>query len=312
MSALTSICYSGKLVHEACLDVLFNRTVVTAVIIVGPPLTPLPFLADPTSYARKQGAPVLDGDDLGTERVIDLASQADVGISLGYGRILRKREIEAPRLGTFNIHPAALPQYRGRHPDLYAIIDGQTIVGITLHRMDTGIDTGPIIAQAEETVSPEETIATLTDRLYDRGAGLLEEFLDRLTRSEPIPEQPQPKSADPLELRRVINWHDSAWRINNLVRALTYPWPMAQTFLAGIPLLVSKVRVVEDGFIHPGYISEILDDAIRVGTGGHSIDILELRDPTRSIISIDQFASEFKPVPGETRFDDSIQGSKID
>ena len=307
MPTLTSICYAGKLVHEACLDVLFNRTVVMTVIIAGPPLTPLPFLADPATYAQKHGAPVLAGADVGTEQLIDLVSQADMGLSLGYSRILRKREIDAPRLGTFNLHPSALPHYRGRHPDLYAIMDGQTRVGITLHRMDPGIDMGPIIAQASETVSPDETIATLTDRLYDRGAGLLEEFLDRLTSNELIPEQPQPKSVDPLELRRVINWHDSAWRINNLVRALTYPWPMAQTFLGGKPLLVSKVRVVEDGLIHPGYISEILDDAIRVGTGGHSIDILELRDLTRSIISIDQFASEFKPVPGETRFDDSTQ-----
>jgi methionyl-tRNA formyltransferase len=224
---------------------------------------------------------------------------------LGYGNILRKGVLDAPRLGTFNLHPSALPEYRGLHPDLYAMMDGRNQIGITLHRMDSRIDTGPIVSQSLETLSPDDTIVTLSDRIYARGAVLIEGFFNQIMNDEQIPNTVQPSSVDPLDHQRIINWHDSGWRINNLVRALTYPWPMAKTYLAGKPLLVSKVRETEDGAIEPGLILEFLDDGIRVGTGGHSVDILELRNTDREIIRIDDLKSEFQVAPGSTRFEDS-------
>ena len=286
------------------MEELFSRSDVVSVIVGGPALTPLPYLADPKEHAKRFGVTVLDSDDIGTEDLIGLASQADVGISLGCNRILRKREIEAPRLGTFNLHPSALPEYRGLHPDLYAIMDGQKNVGVTLHRMDTRIDTGPIVAQRIEVVSPDDTVVSLTDRLYSHGASLLGQLLTELATHNTVAEYEQPKSFDPLEIRRVINWNDSAWRIANLVRALTFPWPMAKTNLQDKTLLVSRIRVVDDGVINPGRVTMVMDDAIRVGTGGHSVDIQELRDEVRKILPLDQLVSELRLVPGETCFGD--------
>ena len=280
---------------------LFQNSRVVSLVSAGPPLTPLPFLADPKEYADRWDAPLLESSDVSKERLKDLASEVDVGVSLGCRRILRKEELSAPRYGTFNLHPSALPKYRGMHPDLYAIMDGQTSVGITLHRMDTGIDTGPIVAQATEEVCPDDTIVSLTDKLYSRGAGLLEELLVELASEAPVvSEVRQVRSFDQLEPRRDIDWRDSGWRIHNLVRALTYPWPMARTRYGGQELLVSAVRVVEDGRINPGRIHAASGDGIRVGTGGNSVDILELRDEQRNVLPLDKLIAELGLVPGES------------
>jgi methionyl-tRNA formyltransferase len=302
MFALKTICFVGQLVHKACLEAIFKNSQVASVIVSGPSLTPCTFLGDPKEYARKLNIPVLDSADVSRERLIEIAVQTDVGISLGCSRVLRNRELNAPRLGTFNLHPSALPKYRGRHPCLYAIMEGQKTVGITLHRMDAGIDTGPIVSQMTEALSPSDDIVSLTDSIYSRGALLLEEFLAELSANGKISEVIQPKSIDPLEDMRVIDWRDSAWRINNLVRALTFPWPMAKTYFQGEPLLVSKTRVVEDGLVNSGLVLDVQDNAIRVGTGGHSIDILELRDEHRQIISLEQFVGTFQHIPGVSHY----------
>ena len=303
MPKLKTICYAARLVHRECLEVLFNRTEVASVIIAGPELTPLPFLADPREYARTFNVAPLDSEDVSREQLTGLASQTDVGISLGCRRILRSKELGAPRFGTFNLHPSALPRYRGLHPDLYALMDGKRCVGMTLHRMETGIDAGPIVGQHTAIVEAADTIVMVTDRLYSQGAGLLESLLDQLAANARVAECPQPKDFDPLENRRIINWRDSAWRINNLVRALTFPWPMARASIGGRPVLISKAQVVEDGLIEPGLVLRILEDRIQVGTGGNSIEIQEVRGEDREIIPVGQFISDFSLLPGNTRFD---------
>lgn len=302
--ALTCLCFVSCLIHRECLDTVFANSRVISVVIAGPALTPLPFLADPREYAQKSRIPAVDAQGAAPEYLEDLASKVDVGISLGYGRILPHPVIAAPRLGVFNLHPSALPQYRGKHPDLFAIMDGQETVGITLHRMEKGVDTGPIVFQHREAVGPEDTIVTLSDRLYRQGARLLEKLLTRLGKGLPLEEMPQPVAVDALDVRRAIRWRDSAWRIHNLVRAVTYPWPMAKTSFQGHPLFVSRTRVVTDGTTKPGIVLAVSSSGIQVGTGGDSIELLELRNERREVVPLAEFVARFGVVPGKSRFDD--------
>lgn len=302
--AVSCLCFASRLIHKVCLDAVFAHAQVSSVVVAGPALTPLPFLVNPSEYAEKFGVPVLDAQDETQQHMEQLASQADVGISLGYGKVLPSAVIAAPRLGVFNLHPSALPQYRGKHPDLLAIMDGQDTIGITLHRMEKGVDTGPIVFQHREAVRAEDTIITLSDRLYRQGALLLERLLANLAKGRVPEEVVQPASVDALEARRAIHWRDSAWRIHNLVRALTYPWPMATTSFEGKPVFISRTRIIKDGTIEPGLILEVSGSGIRVGTGGDSIEVLELRDERREIVPLSEFATRFQIVAGKSCFGD--------
>jgi methionyl-tRNA formyltransferase len=302
--AVTCLCFVSRLIHKECLDTVFANSRITAVIVAGPKLTPLPFLADPGEHARKSRVPAFDWQDITPTRLEELAAKVDVGISLGYGKLLPPAVITAPRLGVFNLHPSALPLYRGKHPDLLAIMDGQDTAGITVHRMEKGIDTGPVVFQHRETIRPEDTIVSLSDRLYQQGARLLEGLLTGLGKGLSLKEIPQPAVVDALEVRRAIRWCDSAWRIHNLVRAMTYPWPMAKASFQGKPIYVSRTRVIRDGTIRPGLVLAVSDAGIQVGTGGDSIEVLELRNEQKAIVPLGEFAARFELVPGKSRFTD--------
>ena len=302
--AVTCLCFASRLVHVACLGAVFAHSKVTSVVIAGPTLTPLPFLADPGEYAQKSQVPLFDAQDATPKHLEELASKADVGISLGYGRILPPAVIAAPRLGLFNLHPSALPKYRGKHPDLLAMMDGQDAVGITVHRMEKGVDTGPVVLQHKEAVRAADTIVTLSDRLYRQGAQLLERLLTDLAKGLTLGEVPQPPTVDALEVRRIIRWGDSAWRIHNLVRALTYPWPMAKASFQGSPIFISRTRIIKDGAIKPGLVLAVSDSGIQVGTGGDSIEVLELRNEKKEVVPLAEFITKLEVVAGKSSFND--------
>jgi hypothetical protein len=111
----------------------------------------------------------------------------DLAISL-HNRILREPTFSIPRLGTINVHHGAIPEYRGMPPVFWELADGREAVGFTIHRIDAGIDTGPVLAEGEVPIERRATLgATLAatlPRLYDASLDALEELLPRLARGE--------------------------------------------------------------------------------------------------------------------------------
>ncbi len=150
---LTSICFAARFVHSLCLDTIFERTEVKAIIINGPQLTYLPFLRDCKQYAVSHNVAVYENTELSSEEIENMARETDIGLSVGFGTIIQEPQFLGPSLGTFNLHPSELPAYRGMHPIIYAIMNGEKNVGITLHRITAGIDTGPIGFQSNEPVT---------------------------------------------------------------------------------------------------------------------------------------------------------------
>ena len=148
----------------------------------------------------------------------------DIIIVAAYGKILPKHVLDLPPLGCVNVHASLLPKYRGAAPIQWAIINGETETGITIMRMDEGIDTGGMILQTRTNIEPGETYGRLRDRLALTGAAALMEALIQIERKNvSIKEQNEADSTRaPLIINEIckIDWHKPGIQIVNLIRGL--------------------------------------------------------------------------------------------
>jgi methionyl-tRNA formyltransferase len=193
-------------------------------------------------------------EDINTPRFIKVLRELkpDLIISASFPKIFSKELLQIPPLGCINTHRSFLPKYRGTHPDVFAIMNGEHEAGVTIHYLDEGIDTGDIIVQGKVEISQTDTGFTLG---YEKFSELA---LDLFREAFPlIKEGRAPRiSQNNSEATYVswrseyaqIDWYKSALEINNLVRALTYPHLIggAFTFLAGKKLKVWKTEIVDE------------------------------------------------------------------
>ncbi len=132
--------------------------------------------------ASAAGVPILQPDDLNAQEVIDevRATNPDFLVSFQAGQILRRALLSVPVLGAWNLHFGSLPRYRGVAPIAWAIINGERSTGVTLHRIDPGVDSGAILATAEVPIEREDTGRSLYDKCTDAGIRLFGEWWPRL------------------------------------------------------------------------------------------------------------------------------------
>ena len=191
-------------------------------------------------YAVQHGLPLLQPEKLRDENFLkELAAwKADLFVVVGF-RMLPEVVWTMPKLGTFNLHAALLPQYRGAAPINWAVINGENITGVTTFMIDKKIDTGGIILRSECRVEPTDTAGTLHDKLMELGAQLVTETVEGLVQknvelrvqrsfiqgSELL--KPAPKLTRELQH---IDWRDSTRHVYNLIRGLS-PYPGAYTEL---------------------------------------------------------------------------------
>lgn len=152
----------------------------------------------------------------------------ELGIVVQYGLLIPQHILAAPKYGILNIHPSLLPKYRGASPIQSAILNGETQTGITIMKMDEGLDTGPIILQKQAQIGPEQTYPILTQRLAQIASSALTEAIQGYLSGQIRP-QPQDSASATLchEFKREdgqIDWRCSARKIYNQWRAFQ-PWP---------------------------------------------------------------------------------------
>ena len=221
--------------------------------------------------------------------------QPEVIIVAAFGQIIPKAILDLPKYGCLNIHASLLPKYRGAAPIQRAIIDGEKETGVTMMRMDEGLDTGDMLLTEEVTLDPEETGGSLFDKLSQVGAQLLLKTLDALENAAVTP-QKQPAESTTAYAAMLnkkmgeIDWSQSAVQIERLVRGLN-PWPSAYTHLAGKTLKIWKaaVRPSREQKKEPG--SVILEDKKHFGiqTGDGVLEILELQLEGKMRMTADAF-----------------------
>ena len=167
-------------------------------------------------------------DTLGTLRALDL----DVLVVVAYGLILPAAALAVPRLGCFNIHASLLPRWRGAAPIQRALLAGDAVTGVTIMRMEVGLDTGPMLAVRAVDIEERDTGGSLHDRLAEVGATLLRETLDARACGA-LPETPQPEAGVTYahkisKAEAEIDWRSDAEQVLRKVRAFN-PAPVAQT-----------------------------------------------------------------------------------
>lgn len=208
----------------------------------------------------------------------------DLLVVVAYGLILPRKVLAIPRLGCWNVHASLLPRWRGAAPIQRALLAGDSETGVCLMQMEAGLDTGPVLMQAETSITASDTGGSLHGRLAILGAGLLGEGLQRVLRGEALAAQTQPGQgviyAHKLDKREAaLDWHDSAQALERKVRAFD-PWPVAETQLAGERLRVWSAQVCASDQatpVAPGTIVAANRVGIVVACGDGALRIVELQ-----------------------------------
>ena len=262
--------------------------------------------ATPTKeLAVLTGIPVLQPTKLRDPAFLDhLASlRPDLGVVAAYGRILPDALLALPRLGMINVHASLLPLYRGAAPVHRAVIAGDAITGVTIMRVVTELDAGPMLDSVTVPVGPDDTSVDVERALATAGARLLVDVADRMARG-PVAETAQDHARATyapklLKTESPIDWSLPAPVIHNRVRGLQ-PWPMASSTLDGVRVLIHRTAVAElRSDAAPGTVIESRGDVLTAAAGdGRVVRILEIQPEGRRVMHAREFLSGRTLAPG--------------
>ena len=231
----------------------------------------------------------------------------DLIVVAAYGQILPQAILDIPKFGCLNVHTSLLPKYRGAAPIQWAILNGESETGVTIMKMDAGLDTGDIVAETRTPIADTDNAQTLHDRLAKLGADLLVRTLPDYVTGKATP-RPQPNEGATYARKIAkedgrIDWSKPARNVWNQVRAFT-PWPGAFTHLPGegAPKLLKiwDAAVQEHAFKTPAEILEAGKFGIVVACGEHALRILELQLEGGKRLTAQQFLAGHELKPGES------------
>jgi len=258
-------------------------------------------------FALDHDLPVMQPESLKGENVQQQlrSLRADLGVVVAYGLLLPQAVLDIPRIGCINVHASLLPRWRGASPIQTAILAGDATTGVSIMRMEAGLDTGPVFALREAAIAPNDTADTLHDRLAGLGAELLGEVVDDIL-AERIEAMAQDDAAATYAGRinkadAVIDWNCSSAEIDCKVRAYR-SWPVAETLLDGqrMRCWAASPATNSAGSAQAGPGAVITADAegILVATGDGVLRLTEIQMPGRQRMPAAQFANGH-PVTGK-------------
>ena len=205
--------------------------------------------------------------------------EPDLFLVWHYSMLLPPAVLAVPRRGAVNMHGGLLPDYRGGHVLQWAIVNGERETGVTLHYVDAGIDTGPVIGEVRIAIGDDDDAASVARALEAAGLQLLRDRWQEIATGL-APATPQSAEGRYWPLRTpadgAIDWTQSAARIRNLVRALVPPWPGATCWLGG-SLVVVDIADVVDGTGEPGTVLKAGKEGILVAAGERAVLIRAVR-----------------------------------
>lgn len=238
------------------------------------------------TFATSHGLSVIQPESLRTVEIQNqiAALKPDLIVVVAYGLLLPEALLRIPRCGCINVHASLLPRWRGASPIQSAILAGDPVTGVSIMRMEQGLDTGPVFAEIEIRIRDDECAAELHDRLADAGAQLLRTSLDGILDGSSVA-QPQ-ENADATYAGRIskadapIDWSRSAVEIDRQIRAYN-AWPVAETLLEGTR--IRCWRAVPDANFEsdnqPGTVVDAGGETVDIQTGEGLIRLTELQLP---------------------------------
>jgi methionyl-tRNA formyltransferase len=289
---------------RASLEALLNAPAVQVLGVVTQPDRPkgrdlrlTPSLVKQVAVAK--GLPVFQPEKTRDKDFVESIRKLEPDLILvaAYGQILPAALLDLPRLGCLNVHTSLLPKLRGAAPIQWAILNDQPETGVTIMKMDTGLDTGDIVSQRTTPIVPEDDAQTLHDRLAQLGAQLLVETIEPYTSGKLSP-SPQPQEGVTYARKIVkddgrIDWNRPARDIWNQIRGLV-PWPGAFTFLPGPAktlLKIWKAELASNVVGAPGQVKSADKTGIVVNCAQNAIRILSLqREGSRRLNAVEFLA----------------------
>lgn len=227
-------------------------------------------------------------------------------IVVGYGRIIPQWMIDLPRFGNLNLHASLLPKYRGAAPIQWAIAEGEPTTGVTIMRIDAGLDTGDILLQRELSIDPDDSAETLAPPLAAIGAGLMVEALRKLDAGtiKSTPQDDALATLAPILTKQdgQIDFHRNATEIRNRMRGFQ-PWPGAFTTFRGKNLHVWAAKVIPPHLVSKHLQPGELDsegEFVLVGSGHRTmLELLEVQLAGKKRMRARDFVNGYRPFAGE-------------
>jgi methionyl-tRNA formyltransferase len=217
----------------------------------------------------------------------------DLMVVVAYGLILPQSILDVPRLGCLNIHASLLPRWRGAAPIQRAILAGDTRTGVTIMKMDAGLDTGPMLLVRSLEIGANESAGSLHDRLSVLGAEAIVTAIDSWAAGNVVPVvQPPDGATYAAKIRKeegVIEWSRPAGEIARQVRAFN-PWPVAETRWQGQQLRIWEAGPRSDGpSAVPGTVVEAAGGRLVVAAGSGTLEVHRLQLAGRNATSAAEF-----------------------
>ncbi|WP_406641631.1 methionyl-tRNA formyltransferase [Pectobacterium brasiliense] len=270
----------------------------------GNKLTPSPVKV----LAEQHSIPVFQPKSLRPEenQAMVQALNADVMVVVAYGLILPQPVLSMPRLGCINVHGSLLPLWRGAAPIQRALWAGDSETGVTIMQMDVGLDTGAMLHKISCPILPQDTSATLYDKLAELGPRGLLETLEQLADGSAAAETQNDALATYAEKlskeEARLNWQLSAEQLERCIRAFN-PWPVSYFIVDEQPVKVWKAEVIAKAHgSQPGTIIQADKQGIQVATADGILNIQELQPAGKKVMAAQDLLNSRREwfVPGNT------------
>jgi methionyl-tRNA formyltransferase len=268
-------------------------------------LTPPPV----KKVAQKYGLNVIQPERVGTSDIIDKLREInpDAIVVVAFGQKIPQEILNIPALGCINLHGSLLPKYRGAAPIQRAIMNGDSVTGLTTMLMDEGWDTGDMFLKCEVPIELEDTAGTLHDKMKEEGAKLLVKTLEKLQNKEIEPIQQDHKQATYAQKitkkDQIVTWDRSAKEVYNHIRALL-PWPGVKFIhngkgvsLASVSLGMSKISSQEN--IIPGTVVEVTDDWFEIACKEETIRVGTIKPDGSRFLTIKEYINGYNLSKGQ-------------
>lgn len=256
-------------------------------------------------HARAAGVPIFQPEKLhSAESLAALRALApDLAVTAAFGRFLRRSLLELPGSGCLNVHASLLPRHRGAAPVTRAILDGDAWTGITIFRLDEGMDTGPLLLQRFERILPDDTTGSLTARLAILGGAALREACDAIRSGDArfLPQAEELATHAPLLSKDDgrCNFMMPADQCERFVRAMT-PWPGASSTVRGQPLRIAGLEPIDllDHGVPPGEVIGVEPHPV-IATRPGSVRLLRVQASGKREMDASEWARGFRLRVGE-------------
>lgn len=244
------------------------------------------------ALAEEHGLPVFQPASLRPEENQQLVAglNADVMVVVAYGLILPKAVLDMPRLGCINVHGSLLPRWRGAAPIQRSLWAGDAETGVTIMKMDVGLDTGDMLYKLSCPITPEDTSATLYDKLAELGPQGLIKTLEQLAEGTAKPEVQDEALVTYAEKlskdEALLDWALPAAQLERCIRAFN-PWPVSWMVIDDQPVKVWKASVIESHVqAAPGTIVEANKQGIQIATAEGILNLESLQPAGKKAMSV--------------------------